>query len=221
MDAATGAAVWINSNNDGLGTMSAQNAVAVTITGGTITNITDLTVADGGTGSSTAADARANLGLAIGTDVQAYDADTAKLDVIQTFTAAQTLDSLILGGTVSGADHILNRVILLDYGETVNIMGALGGGAVNIDLELGNVVSATVDTSATTITFTNPTSTAIACGITLWLTNGGSQTFSVTNAINKGGVAPTLTAAGLDKLVYETIDNGTTWSQDLAGAAYA
>jgi hypothetical protein len=38
-----------------LGTMSNQNANAVTITGGTITGITDLTVADGGTGRSTLA----------------------------------------------------------------------------------------------------------------------------------------------------------------------
>jgi hypothetical protein len=35
-----------------LGTMSTQNATAVAITGGTITGITDLTVADGGTGAS-------------------------------------------------------------------------------------------------------------------------------------------------------------------------
>ena len=37
----------------GLGTMSTQNANNVAITGGTITGITDLTVADGGTGAST------------------------------------------------------------------------------------------------------------------------------------------------------------------------
>ncbi len=36
-----------------LGTIASQNANAVTITGGTITGITDLTVADGGTGVST------------------------------------------------------------------------------------------------------------------------------------------------------------------------
>ena len=35
-----------------LGTMASQNATAVSITGGTITGITDLTVADGGTGAS-------------------------------------------------------------------------------------------------------------------------------------------------------------------------
>ena len=44
--------------------MAVQAKNAVTITGGAITGITDLAVADGGTGSSTAAAARTALSVA-------------------------------------------------------------------------------------------------------------------------------------------------------------
>ena len=63
----------------GLGTIATQAADNVTITGGSLTGITDIAIADGGTGASDVASARSNLGLEIGVDVQAYDADLADL----------------------------------------------------------------------------------------------------------------------------------------------
>lgn len=61
---------------------------------------TDVPVADGGTGASTASGARTNLGLVIGTNVQAYDAD---LDTWATKTAPSgtvvgTTDTQTLSG---------------------------------------------------------------------------------------------------------------------------
>jgi hypothetical protein len=49
-----------------IGTMAAQNANAVAITGGTVTGITDITVADGGTGRSTLTDKAVLVGAGTG-----------------------------------------------------------------------------------------------------------------------------------------------------------
>jgi hypothetical protein len=73
----------------GLGTLAVQDASSLVISGGTISGITDLAITEGGTGASTATDARTNLGLAIGTDVQAYDAGL--LSIAGLTTAADQL----------------------------------------------------------------------------------------------------------------------------------
>ena len=62
-----------------------------TITSGTWTG-TAIAVANGGTGATTAPNARTNLGLVIGTDVQAYSANLAAIAGL-----APTLDNFIVG----------------------------------------------------------------------------------------------------------------------------
>ena len=122
----------------------------------------------------------------------------------------------LAGGTFSGevnfADELATRPQLKDYAEKVNAIGLTGGGTQDIDITLGNVVTATVDTSANTFTFSNPSATGQSCSFTLILTNGGSQTVAWPAAVDwASATAPTLTAAGVDVLAFMTVDAGTTW----------
>lgn len=131
-------------------------------------------------------------------------------------------DLPLSGGTMSGnvnmADNELSRPEIKDYGETVNVLGDLGGDTDDIDLESGNIVTATVSTSTETFTFSNPSASGIACSFTLILTNGGSQTVNWPASVAwEDGNAPALTASGVDILTFVTVDGGTIWYGFLAG----
>ena len=135
------------------------------------------------------------------------------------FGTAPTLTGVTLAGAVTGGDQTVSAVNLKDYGEVTNAIGATGGGTQDIDLTAGNSVTATVDTSANTFTFSNPTASDELCGFTLTLTNGGSQTVNWPGTVDwAGGTAPTLTTSGVDVLVFYTTDGGSRWYGFLAGA---
>lgn len=120
---------WTNA----LPTMSQQNANAVAITGGTITGITPLAVADGGTGGSTAAGARAGLQL-------------GNISIMNTsnvaFTGGTASDIVITGGTVSG---LATALAVADGGT-----GATTAAIARTNLGLGSI--ATQNANAVTIT---------------------------------------------------------------------
>ena len=76
-----------------LPTMSQQNANAVAITGGTITGITPLAVAEGGTGGSTAAQARSGLQLG----------NIAIMNTSNVAFTGGTIDNIVItGGNIAG-----------------------------------------------------------------------------------------------------------------------
>lgn len=121
----------------GAGTMAGQNADAVAITGGEITGITnlvatggqitgitDLAVADGGTGASNAGGARTNLGLVIGTDVQAYSAKLAALAAL-TWASGKLLH-LTGTATVETKDVTAAGFALLDDASASDQLTTLG-----------------------------------------------------------------------------------------------
>jgi len=89
----------------GLGSIATQNSNSVAITGGSVTGITDLAIADGGTGASDAAGARTNLGLSNSATIAATNLNTANTIVQRdasgnfsagTITAIQQEQSLLL-----------------------------------------------------------------------------------------------------------------------------
>ena len=120
---------------------------------------------------------------------------------------------------ITMGDNLIETPELIDYGETVNAIGATGGGTQSLNIALGNVQTATVDTSTNTFTFDNPSPDTKSCSFTLILTNGGSQTVVWPTEVQwAGGTAPTLTASGRDVLTFMTIDEGAaTWYGFAAG----
>lgn len=76
-----------------------------------------LPVANGGTNSATASGARTSLGVAIGSDVQAFDADNAVRDVAAEWTKTQNFNGTVLTDATSVAwDMSANQVCKVTLG---------------------------------------------------------------------------------------------------------
>ena len=209
----TGVGTALGVNTGSAGAFVVNGGALGTPSSGTLTNATGLPIGTGVSGLGT------NVATFLGTPSSANLAAALTDETgtgLAVFGTNPTLTGVTLAGEAACADNLVTRATLKDYAIEGSAVGNTGA-AETLDLSVANFFSATQD-EACTFTFTNPPASGDFGAFVLELTNGGAFTVTWPASVDwPGGTAPTLTASGVDQLVFTTRDGGTTYFGFVAG----
>ena len=197
----TGSATIPNTDITGLGTMSTQNADAVAITGGSITGITDLAVADGGTGQGSALTQYGLIYGSTATSMASTAAGTATQVLHGNASGAPTFSAVSLTADVSGTLPLGNggtgattapaaAAVLLGYTSTATAAGTtvLTNASSQFQLFTGTLNQ----------TITLPVTSTLGAGWSFHIANNSTGTLTVNSS---GGNLVISIIAGLSAMV--------------------